>query len=72
MVPNSYAGASRGTEDPEDVISVDVNEDTECPEDRCGKTGTHLVIIWTGNEYSRRNTWISASTDSTTMLEDME
>jgi hypothetical protein len=66
----SYAGAGAGGEDPDDVTVVLVNEDN-CPKDRCGEDGVHLVIMWQGDEYSNRNTWISAEEGTYTDLDDM-
>lgn len=66
----SYAPAGSGVTDPNGVWEVNVDEDA-CPEGKCPEDGVHLVMIWTGEEYSRRNAWISASDDSFTELEEM-
>lgn len=56
----SYAGETRGTDDPEDIYAVHV-EDDECDVDRCPCKMDHFVLMWSGNEYSKDHTWISAS-----------
>jgi hypothetical protein len=59
----SYAGEAKGTTDPEDIDVVHVSGDgcdvKGCVKDNC----EHTVIMWSGNEYSRNNSWIAADDD---------
>lgn len=70
MRNHSYAGAGAGGEDPEDVFVVVVDEEN-CPRERCAEDGLHLVLMWSGDSYSKQNTWISADEDAYQRLEDM-
>lgn len=65
----SYAGPERGSGNPEDIRVVRVNGD-DCPNERCERSEPHLVIMWSGNEYSKNHSWISATTEYTINLED--
>lgn len=67
----SFAGAARGKTDPDEthiynVAGSDCDVDG-CVEERCD----HTVIMWSGNEYSKDNTWIAADNDNTIDLEDV-
>jgi hypothetical protein len=66
----SFAGPGCGADDPDDVVVVVVNEDN-CPRGRCPEEGVHLVLMWSGDSYSKQNTWISADEDTYQKLEDM-
>lgn len=67
----SYSPAGQGTGDPDEinVVSVDEDEGT-CDNLHCGIDGEHLVVMWTGDEYSRHNAWISAEDSSVIDLEE--
>jgi len=56
----SFAGPLKGLTDPETIHECTING---------GDSG--LVIIWSGNEYSRRKSWISADEDASLSLERM-
>lgn len=59
----SFAGPSRGTTDPASTFCIDVDESCDvddCAENECD----HLVIMWSGAEYSKDNTWIAAEEGS--------
>ena len=68
----SYAGPSRGQDNPEDIRVADVDEECGDVEHRRDHDPTCLVIIWSGNEYSSHRSWISADKDSRVNLEDVE
>jgi hypothetical protein len=60
----SIAVKGAGTDDPEDISVLDY-EGTECPLDHCTDNRcNHHILIWQGNEYSRRNAWIAIDNDS--------
>jgi hypothetical protein len=66
----SYAGDARGRSDPDDIYAVNVNDDGQCEIERCDCTCDHFVIMWSGQEYSKNHTWISACEDDFVSLED--
>ena len=68
----SYAGTSRGSGDPENIEQITADEDGSWDNGEYEKTGSHLLIRWSGGEYSRSNTWIAADRDAFEPLEDME
>lgn len=59
----SFAGEASGTTDPEktDIYNVDADDCglRGCTKDDCA----HTVIMWSGNEYSKNNTWISCDNE---------
>lgn len=57
----SFAGPTRGADDPNEVRVVKVNGKEECPHERCQRAEPHTVIMWSGDEYSKNNTWISGT-----------
>lgn len=66
----SYAGPSRGGSNPEDIRIIRVNAKENCPNPRCERSEPHTIIMWSGNEYSKNHTWISAPETNTINLED--
>jgi hypothetical protein len=66
---SSFAGPARGLSDPEDVYVYDIgDEDTVMN----GPTPNrdHLVLMWSGREYSKNHTWISAEDKAVLSLEE--
>lgn len=55
----SYSGAGRGVDDPEQVHIVNVDEDMG-----------YMVLVWVGEEYSRRNAWFMAENEDLVNLEE--
>lgn len=59
----SFAGEARGIANPEDVFCTHVSGDgcdvAGCVKDNCD----HTVIMWSGNGYSKKHTWIAAEDD---------
>lgn len=68
----SVAVAGRGTEDPNGIDIVDYEgKGSDCPLEHCIYDNCdHHIVMWRGDEYSRRNTWIAADSDTTRSLED--
>lgn len=68
----SYAGESRGSGDPKDIETITEDTNGEWEDGEYEDEGSHLLIRWSGGEYSRSNTWIAADKDAFESLEDME
>lgn len=68
----SFAGEAKGKTDPDDV-NITTVEGGDCGIDGCLKDNCeHLVIMWSGGEYSKGRSWISANTKYVIDLEDFE
>lgn len=66
----SYAGDARGKTDPDEIHHTRVFED-ECPAEHCTQDENfHLVLMWSGGEYSKNHTWISCEDRYAVNLED--
>lgn len=66
----SFAGSTKGKSDPQETFCVDV-EGEDCGVDGCLKDNCqHTVIMWSGNEYSKKDTWIAGTEKSVINLED--
>lgn len=66
----SFAGPTRGTDDPSNVRIIKVNSQDDCPHDRCQRAEPHTIIMWSGDEYSKNNTWVSGTESDIVNLED--
>jgi len=72
MARYSFAGRSRGTDDPQNIRVMAVNAKADCPIERFkgDMSEPHTIIMWSGGEYSKRNTWISATDEYLIDIED--
>jgi len=55
----SRASSGHGTENPEDVHHTHIEDGTE-----------RLLLMWSGNGYTKAETWISAQSDTIRNLEE--
>lgn len=65
----SYSGPGMGVEDPQNIHVVKVNGE-QCDIETCLADHEYLNIMWTGEQYSKSNTWISADMNTVQDLED--
>lgn len=69
---HSFSPSGQGTGDPDDINVVNVDEDDgTCEKLHCGIDASHLVIMWSGGEYSNNHTWISAEDNAVIPLEEV-
>lgn len=66
----SFAGEAKGKTDPDDIHVTNVTGG-DCGVEGCMKDNCeHLVIMWSGGEYSKDDSWISATEKHVIDLED--
>jgi len=63
----SFAGPARGLTDPEEIHAYDVGDEASNMTNGSHERD-HFVLMWSGNEYSKNKTWISAADNSTLNL----
>lgn len=66
----SFASSSRGNEDPEETFEIEVSGD-DCDVRGCVREDcSHIVLMWSGNQYSKDHTWIACDDEYMINLED--
>lgn len=72
MVPfYSYAGRASGKQQPDEIRVVDATDDEDYPVEEPDRfMEDHMLIMWSGGEYSLKNTWMSAHSKDVIDLEE--
>lgn len=65
----SIATANSVARVPDSIYAVSVDESCEDCDSRINKD--HFVLMWSGNGYTKRNSWISAPQSEVHSLEEM-